>query len=62
MDKGNVIHKEMLFKDFSEFKVTDEVKKNVRNLHLYSPIRGNIRINYGMFRTDLELEKYIMIV
>ena len=59
MVKGNVIHKEMLFKDFPEFKVTDEVKKNVRNLHLYSPIRGNVRINYGMFRTDLEKEKYI---
>ena len=56
MVKGNVIHKEMLFEDFPEFKVTDEVKKNVRNLHLYSPCRGNVHINYGMFRTDLEKE------
>jgi len=59
MVKGNVVHKEMLFEDFPEFKVTDEAKKNVRNLHLYSPYRGNVRINYGMFRTDLEKEKYI---
>lgn len=46
--------KNLLFRDFPEFKATEELKEHPENYH-----NCDVRIRMGMFYTEQEKQKYI---